>query len=160
MSSLPFVSSETHVFYENSWNSSLHRIHLLGRDFCAYSKGFKLFEHIPYSSHFLWEWNEISWLVDDHKRRLSLHKVFEHGKHDVRSLLAVWKVCVSSLCYALLYTYMKLCPLIVRIVNADNRRTFGWCVRNGTSVFHTVTPCYNTKFLVTQPQHRWQYLWQ
>ncbi len=31
-----------------------------------------------------------------------------------------------------------------------NQRTIRWCGESGTSALHTVAPCHNAKFLVTQ----------
>ncbi len=48
-------------------------------------------------------------------------------------------------------------PLHFCIATDGNLQIFGWCVRSGTSAFHTVVPCCKITFLATQ--HLCHYLW-
>ncbi len=65
VSDLSFVISLIQVFCKNTQNGSWYQIHLLGKKFFAYSKGFEWFEHVPHSPHFLCEWTRWtgSWMI-------------------------------------------------------------------------------------------------
>ncbi len=65
VSGIPFVRSETSVFYKNTQNGFWCQIHVLGKDLLLMAR-----EHVPHS-YFSSEQNEVNELVHNRKHQLS-----------------------------------------------------------------------------------------